>query len=77
MRRTPSTDNQAEIASRFARTGKDDPTIARVLECSVSHVRALRKEYGIDPGETRWLPNGSPLNTRYETPLSASQDEEG
>ncbi|MET7336004.1 hypothetical protein [Nonomuraea sp. NPDC005650] len=65
MQRTPSTDNQAEIAARFALAGKDDPTIARVLECSVSHVRALRKEYNIAPGETRWLPADSPLNPRY------------
>lgn len=65
MKRTPSTDNQAEITARFARVGKDDPTIARVLECSVRHVRALRKEYGIDPGETRWLSHRDPRNTRY------------
>ncbi|MFG1683535.1 hypothetical protein ACGFNP_25425 [Nonomuraea sp. NPDC049269] len=58
-------------------TGRDDPTIARVLECSVSHVRALRKEYGIDPGETRWLSNTSPLNTRYETPVDSSLPEKG
>lgn len=75
MERTPSTDNQAAIAARFAMTGRDDPTIARVLECSVSHVRALRAEYGIDPGETRWLPNTSPLNTRYETPAGSSTEE--
>lgn len=77
MKRTPSTDNQAEIAARFALAGKDDPTIASVLECSVTHVRDLRREYSIDPGETRWLPHTSPLNTRYETALPASQDEEG
>lgn len=77
MQRTPSTDNQAAIAARFAMTGKDDPTIARVLECSVSHVRALRKEYGIDPGETRWLSHKSPLNTRYETAADSSTSEEG
>ncbi|MFG1963131.1 hypothetical protein [Nonomuraea sp. NPDC049028] len=73
MKRTPSTDNQAELAARFAMVGKDDPSIARILECSVSHVRALRKEYEIDPGETRWLPNTSPLNTRYATPADSEE----
>lgn len=76
MKRTISTDNQAAIAARFAMTGKDDPTIARILECSVSHVRALRREYGIDPGETRWLPHTSPLNTRYVTPAESSSEED-
>ena len=75
MKRTNSTDNQAEIAARFAMTGKDDLTIARVLGCSVSHVRALRKEYAIDPGETRWLPHSSPLNTRYATPASSTEED--
>lgn len=55
MKRTTSTDNQAEITARFALAGKDDPTIAAVLGRSVSYVRALRKEYEISPGETRWL----------------------
>jgi hypothetical protein len=65
MKRTPSTDNQAEIAARFALHGHDDPTIARTLECPVSHVRALRREYDIPPGETRWLTHHSPPSTRY------------
>jgi hypothetical protein len=77
VKRTPSTDNQAEIAARFALAGKDDPAIARTLECPVSHVRALRKEYEIAPGETRWLTHASPLNTRYATPADSSLTEEG
>lgn len=78
MKRTPSTDSQAEIAARFA-AGRGDPTIARVLECSVSHVRALRKEYDITPGETRWLPHTNPLNTRYRvtTPETAPEATDG
>jgi hypothetical protein len=63
LQRTPTTDNQAEIAARFALSGKDDPTIARTLECTIRHVQALRQEYDIDPGETRWLTHQSPLNT--------------
>jgi len=65
MKRTPTTDNQAEITARLALAGRDDPTIARTLECSISHVRALRREYEIPPGETRWLTRPSPHNTRY------------
>ncbi|MEQ4717891.1 helix-turn-helix domain-containing protein [Nonomuraea sp. B19D2] len=68
MKRTISTDNQAEIAARFAGRGHNDPTIARVLGVSVSTVRRLREEYGIAPGETRWLPHTSPHNLRYAEP---------
>lgn len=65
MMRTPTTDATAAIVARFAMTGRDDPTIAARLEITVSEVRALRREYDIPPGETRWLSHRNPLNTRY------------
>jgi len=52
----PSREATAEIIARFAATGRDDPTIAVRLGITVSQVRALREEFGILPGETRWTP---------------------
>jgi DNA-binding NarL/FixJ family response regulator len=52
---TPSQQATAELIARFALAGKDDPSIAVRLGISVSTVRRLRKEFGIPPGETRWL----------------------
>ncbi|GAB2918501.1 helix-turn-helix domain-containing protein [Nonomuraea fastidiosa] len=65
MKRTISTDNQADIIARFAARGRNDPTIAGVLGVSVTTVRRLRKEYNIPPGEMRWLPAHSPHHTRF------------
>lgn len=57
--------NTIELIWRLARAGNDDPSIAARLGISTSTVRRLRKEADIPPGETRWLSNRNPLNTRY------------
>lgn len=60
MIRTPTTDATSELIARLANMRRDDPTIAARLGITVSQVRALRKEYGIKPGETRWTPRHQP-----------------
>lgn len=46
--------NVSELIRRLARTGTDDPTIAARLGLSVSTVRRIRDEDGIEAGEQRW-----------------------
>lgn len=50
----------AELIARLANLGRDDPTIAAHLSIPVSQVRALRREFDIKPGETRWTPRHQP-----------------
>lgn len=46
--------NQGELIRNLAAGGVDDPTIAARLGISVSNVRRIRREDGIQAGEQRW-----------------------
>lgn len=46
--------NVAEMIRRLAGIGRNDPSIAIKLGITVSQVRGIRRQFGIEAGEQRW-----------------------
>lgn len=46
--------NLSGMIRGLAGIGRDDPTIAVRLGITVSQVRGIRRDYGIEAGEQRW-----------------------
>jgi hypothetical protein len=56
--------NLSTMIRALAGIGRDDPRIADRLGITVSQVRGIRKEYGIEAGEQRW--RGSNFASAYQ-----------
>lgn len=50
--------NLSELVGSLARGGTNDPDIAFQLGITVSQVRDIRKDFGIEAGEQRWTGRG-------------------